>query len=330
MSNIFKRIKESLSLSNKRVRRVAMSPFYVLSLLPYRALYVLSDCLYIILYRIIGYRKKVVRYNLDMVFPEKGEKERKEIERRFYRWLGDYFVETLKLLSVGKETFLKHVRFEGVEEMERCFDEGQHCAAMLGHYGNWELLSATDLALKRWGTHTVKQDGGTATKPVTCGLIYHPLHNKYFDLLFMEIRQALHGVCIPKKNILRKLVEYRRENRLTLFGYIADQSPKWENIHLWLNFLGRETPVFTGAERIMRKMENAVFYVDAERPRRGQYVFTFKLITREPSNMDKNEITRRYFEMLEESIRRDPAIYLWSHNRWKRTHEEFECRNRER
>ncbi len=317
-------MRTSLSLSNRWVRRLAMFPFHALSLLPYRALYVISDCIYIILYHLVRYRRPVVRHNIDMVFKGENEKERNGVERRFYRWLSDYFVETVKLLGVSDSTFLKHVRFEGAEEIERCFDSGQHCAAMLGHYGNWELLSATDIAFKRWGTRAAGRANDGNRPPAVCGLIYHPLHSRYFDHLFMEIRQAMRGVCISKKDILRKLVTYRREGRMTLFGYIADQSPKWGNIHLWLDFLGQETPVFTGAERIIRKMDNAVFYVDAERPARGQYVFTFRLITREPSKMGEHEITRRYFEMLEESIRRDPTIYLWSHNRWKRTREEYE------
>ncbi|MDY4019446.1 MAG: lysophospholipid acyltransferase family protein [Prevotella sp.] len=319
-----KKIKESFSLSNRGMRMVALSPFYALSLLPYRVLYILSDCIYIILYYIVGYRREVVRKNMRRSFPEKNEHEMKTLERKFYRWLSDYFVETLKMMSVSDSTFLKHVRFEGAEELEKCFDRGQHCAAMLGHYGNWELLSATDLAFGRWSKHAADNGSDGKRKPAVCGLIYHPLHNRFFDVLFIEIRQALRGVCIPKKDILRRLVEYRREGQMTLFGYIADQSPKWVNIHLWLNFLGQETPVFTGAERIIRKMNNAVFYVDAERPRRGQYVFTFKPITLNPAEMEQDEITRRYFEMLEESIRRDPALYLWSHDRWKRTREEYE------
>lgn len=116
---------------------------------------------------------------------------------------------------------------------------------------------------------------------------------------------------------------------MSLFGYIADQSPKWENIHLWIPFLHHDTPVFTGAERIIRKMNNAVFYVDMERPRRGHYVCTFRLITREPAQWEEHELTRRFFVMLEESIRREPACYLWSHDRWKRTHEEYDRRVRE-
>ena len=295
-------------------------------MLPYCVLYVIADFFYLIIYYIVGYRKRVVKKNLAKAFPEKSDKERKEIERKFYRWLCDYFVETLKLLSVSDKTFLKHVRFEGFDVVEQCFAEGQDCAGILGHCGNWEYLSASDLGLTSWGFRAVDNGSKATSKAAVCGLIYHPLSNKIFDRLFLEIRQAMRGVCVPKKDILRYLVNYRREGRKTLFGYIADQAPKWENIHLWLDFLNQETPVFTGAERIISKMNNAVFYINVERPKRGQYVFTYKLMTREPSKMEHGELTRRYFELLEENIRRNPVIYLWTHDRWKRTREEFDRR----
>ncbi len=285
--------------------------FYLFSLLPFRVLYFFSDGFYLVVYRLIGYRKKVVRNNLTSSFPEKDIQEIKSIERKFYHFFCDYFVETIKLLSITPETLAKHLEYRGVEEMEKCFDKGQTCAAILGHYCNWEYLSTVGVAFKRH-------------PEAVMGLIYHPLYNKVFDRLFIDIRQHLGGVCIPKKDILRYLVKYRRENRMSLFGYISDQGPKWNNIHLWLPFLNHDTPVFTNGEKIIRKMNNAVFYVDMERPERGKYVVTFKLITLTPGELEENAITRQFFAMLEETIRREPHLYLWSHNRWKRTHEEFD------
>lgn len=287
--------------------------FYAISLLPYRALYCIADIFYIIIYYIVGYRKKVVRKNLSSSFPEKSRKELRAIERGFYRWLCDYAVEALKLLSVSDKTLLKHIEFRNVEELEQHFDRGQTCAAILGHYCNWELLSATGLAFTRH-------------KDAVCGLIYHPLRNRAFDELFKSLRHSKGGVCIPKKDILRYLVTYKREKRMWLFGYISDQAPKWENIHLWLPFLNHDTPVFTGGERIMRKMNDAVFYVDMERPRRGKYVCTFRLITDDSASLPPNAITERFFQMLETTVRRDPRFYLWSHDRWRRTHEEYNRR----
>ncbi|MCR4602288.1 MAG: lysophospholipid acyltransferase family protein [Prevotella sp.] len=283
----------------------------LLSLLPFWILYGLADCFFVLIFYLVRYRRKVVRKNLAASFPEKGEKELKKTERQFYRWLCDYGVETIKLLTISDKNLLKRIEFRGVEQLEHCFDQGQDCAAILGHYCNWEWLSATGLAFQRH-------------PDAVMGLIYHPLYSDAFDRLFIDIRSAHGGSCIPKKDILRHLLTLRDKQQHYLFGYISDQAPRWMNIHLWLRFLNQDTPVFSGGERIMRKMKNAVFYVDMERPCRGRYICTFRLISREPWQLDEHAVTMRFFALLEESIRRQPAYYLWTHNRWKRTKEEFD------
>ena len=224
--------------------KIVYALFYAISLLPFRLLYCIADFEYFMMYRVIKYRRGIVRKNLTTSFPEKSEEEIVDIEKKFYRWFSDYFFEAA------------------------------------------------------------------------------------FDELFKRIRShEENGVVVPKKDILRYLVDYKRKGIMSIFGYISDQGPKWENIHLWLPFLNHpETPVFTGGERIMRKMNDAVFYVEMSRPKRGYYTATYKLITREPNSLPEHEITRRFFQMLEETIRKNPPYYLWTHNRWKRTREEFDKR----
>lgn len=285
--------------------------FYLVSKLPYRTLYVISDIANLVLYHIVRYRRDIVRRNITSAFPEKSLEECISIERGFYKWFCDYFVETVKLMSVSRQELLSRIEFRGIDKIEECFDRGQTCAGILGHYGNWELLSATGLVIKKHPEAVI-------------GLIYHPLRSQLFDRLFINMRQSMGGVCVPKKDILRYLVSFRSQNLMNLFGYIADQAPRYRNIHLWLPFLNHDTPVFTGAERIMRKMNNAVFYIDVERPERGKYIYTFKLMTDKPGEMPEFEITKKFFVMLEQTIRREPRFYLWSHNRWKRTREEFD------
>ena len=285
--------------------------FYLVSKLPYRALYVISDIANLVLYHIVRYRRDIVRRNITSAFPEKSLEECISIERGFYKWFCDYFVETVKLMSVSRQELLSRIEFRGIDKIEECFDRGQTCAGILGHYGNWELLSATGLVIKKHPEAVI-------------GLIYHPLRSQLFDRLFINMRQSMGGVCVPKKDILRYLVSFRSQNLMNLFGYIADQAPRYRNIHLGLPFLNHDTPVFTGAERIMRKMNNAVFYIDVERPERGKYIYTFKLMTDKPGEMPEFEITKKFFVMLEQTIRREPRFYLWSHNRWKRTREEFD------
>ena len=287
--------------------------FYAISLLPFRLLYVLADIECFMLYHVIRYRRGVVRRNLVTSFPDKSEQEIVQIEKRFYHWFCDYFFEAVKLLSISDAELCRRFTIINSEEVEQCFKEGQDVAAILGHYCNWEWLSCVgmNLPLER-----------------ETGLIYHPLRNKAFDNLFRKLRShEKHSRVIPKQDILRYVLSRKKEGIRNICGYISDQGPKWKNIHLWLPFLNHEhTPVFTGGERIMRKMNNAVFYVEMSRPKRGYYTATYKLITRTPNALEPDGITRRFFQMLEQTIRREPAYYLWSHNRWKRTKEEFDRR----
>lgn len=287
--------------------------FYTLSLLPFRILYGMADIGYVLLYYIIRYRRGVVRKNLVTAFPEKSIDDIKTIERKFYHWFCDYFLEAIKLLSISDKELRRRFTIINSEEVEQCFQEGQDVAAILGHYCNWEWLSCVGMNLP---------------PEREIGLIYHPLRNKTFDYLFRKLRShEQNGHVIPKKDILRYVVTKKREGVRNICGYISDQGPKWTNIHLWLPFLNHEyTPVFTGGERIIRKMNNAVFYVEMSRPKRGYYTATYKLITREPNTLPADDITRRFFCLLEETIRQEPAFYLWSHNRWKRTKEEFDRR----
>lgn len=287
--------------------------FYTLSLLPFRILYGMADIGYVLLYYIIRYRRGVVRKNLVTAFPEKSIDDIKTIERKFYHWFCDYFLEAIKLLSISEKELRRRFTIINSEEVEQCFQEGQDVAAILGHYCNWEWLSCVGMNLP---------------PEREIGLIYHPLRNKTFDYLFGKLRShEQNSHVIPKKDILRYVVTKKREGVRNICGYISDQGPKWANIHLWLPFLNHEyTPVFTGGERIMRKMNNAVFYVEMSRPKRGYYTATYKLITREPNTLPADDITRRFFCLLEETIRQEPAFYLWSHNRWKRTKEEFDRR----
>ena len=293
--------------------KIVYAFFYAISLLPFRLLYCVADFEYFMMYYVIKYRRGIVRKNLTTSFPEKSEEEIVDIEKKFYRWFSDYFFEAVKLLSISDKELRRRFKVYNSEEVEQCFQEGQDVAAILGHYCNWEWLSCVGIKLP---------------KTRIIGLIYHPLRNQAFDELFKRIRShEENGVPVPKKDILRYLVDYKRKNIRSIFGYISDQGPKWENIHLWLPFLNHpETPVFTGGERIMRKMNDAVFYVEMSRPKRGYYTATYKLITRNPNSLPDHEITRRFFQMLEEPIRRNPPYYLWTHNRWKRTKEEFDKR----
>jgi len=287
---------------------IVFAVWYVFSLLPLRIHYVLSDLLFWLLYGVVGYRKAVIRKNLRESFPEKSEEELRKIARGYYHFFCDYIVETIKMMTISKENIRRRLTFKGTELVDEIVESGQSCAVYLGHLCNWEWVTSLPL----W-----------VTPKAQCGQIYHPLENKEFDRLFLYSRQRFGATCIAMQDTLREIVNYRSKNQPVVIGYISDQVPFWTNIHHWVDFLHHDTPVLTGTERIAKKVNHAVFFLDVHRVRRGYYEAEFKLMTREPRKMDDFEITDIYFKLLEESIRRAPEFWLWSHNRWKRTREEF-------
>lgn len=158
-------------------------------------------------------------------------------------------------------------------------------------------------------------------KDIACGQIYHPLENEAFDKLFLYLRNRLGAKCIPMEESIRKIVKMRQEGKPIVIGYIADQVPHWRNIHYFTDFLHHDTPVLTGTERIVRKMNHAVYYLDVQRLKRGYYQAEFKFLTDKPNECKEFEITEMYFRALEKTIQRQPPFWLWTHNRWKRTRE---------
>ena len=285
--------------------------WYIISLLPLKIHYVFSDILFFFVFYILNYRRRIVWVNLVTSFPEKPEEELKEIERGFYHWFCDYIVETIKLLTISKSELQKRMIIKGTENINKCILEGQSCAIYSGHYCNWEWMSSLPLWI---------------TPKAEFVQIYHPLENKAFDQLFLKLRQRFNGVCTPMSETLRKAINDQKVGKFTVTGYISDQAPHWSNIHHWCNFLNHDTPVLTGAERIIRKFNQAVFYLDMHRTKRGYYEAELKLITNESKTKNEFEITDIYFKLLESTIRNHPEFWLWSHKRWKRTREKFNLR----
>lgn len=282
--------------------------FKIISRVPLRLNYLLGDVVSALLYGVVRYRRKIVDSNLRSSFPEMSEKDLRQTARRFYRFLGEYFVETLALASMSEKEMRKRMRFENMEAIDEYLRQGRPVSLMLGHYCNWEWCSTIPLHLS------------ARCRPLQ---IFHPLSNKDADKAFLMLRSRFGATSVAMADTLRAIVGARREGLPTVTGYIADQAPLYESTHLFVDFLHHDTPVLTGAEKISRKLSAAMFYCDMRREKRGHYVCRCVEITPDASAEQPFAPTRRYWEMLEASIRRQPHLWLWSHNRWKRTREGF-------
>jgi KDO2-lipid IV(A) lauroyltransferase len=285
--------------------RVSYGLFYcgVMSMawLPLRVLYVLSNGLYFLIRYVARYRRKVVRESLAASFPEKTKEERLRIEKAFYRHFADYIVETVKLARIGKAEVQRRAHLNNPELVNGLFAAGHTCVVLLMvHYGNWEWFSASK---ERFEGETYQ--------------IYKPLHNQAVDRFFIRLRERFGSRGMKRDNTFRDMVRIKQEGQRATIIFLADQRPAPNNVHYHTQFLNRDTPMLTGPERIARKLNFPVVFLDTRKLKRGYYTIDFELITDKPRETPEHWITEQYARRAEACIRRDPAYWLWTHKRWK-------------
>jgi Kdo2-lipid IVA lauroyltransferase/acyltransferase len=277
-------------------------PFiYLISVLPFPVLYVFSDFLYLVIYYVIGYRKKVVLENMRNAFPEKSDAEIRRICKEFFKYLCDLVLETIKTMTISKKEIISHCRFDpaSFDLLSRLAGENKSIIMVMGHYGNWE-----------WAGHPYS----LLLKKFQLFVLYHPVENKHFDKLMYDIRTRNGTKLIDMKHTYKEMLAHRNEVTTTVF--IADQTPQPSSAY-WTTFLNQETPVFKGSEVIARKLNLPVVYAYMKRVKRGYYEMFAELLTENPAAMADGELTELHTKRLEQQIMAQPETWLWSHRRWK-------------
>lgn len=276
-------------------------PFiYLLSLLPFPILYLVSDGLYVILYYVIGYRKEVVLQNLRNSFPDKSDGEIKRIRKDFYHYLCDLTLETFKTLTISKGDMLKHCSFqpETLKLFNKLAEEKKSIILVMGHWGNWE-----------WAGNSCSLLFGHQLY-----VIYHPLSNKYFDGLIYRMRTRFGTKLIAMKDTYKEMANKRKE--LSATAFIADQTPSPEGA-FWTTFLNQDTPIFKGTEKIAQRMNYPVVFGRVKRIKRGYYEISAEILFENPAQTEPDMISKSHTKALERDILAQPEIWLWSHRRWK-------------
>lgn len=295
-------------MRSKLVYWLAYAGMWLLALLPLKILYILSDVLCFLLYRVAHYRLRTVRTNLKNSFPEKDKTELREIERKFYQYLCDYMLEEIKLMGISFEELCRRMEYENKEIFLDMIEKYGGIILLIPHYANFEWIIGMG-AIMRKGDLPVQ--------------VYKPLQNKYLDELFRVIRSRFGGYNVPKHSTAREVIKLRNEGKRIVLGLITDQSPNRSEAHYWTTFLNQDTVFMDGAERIAKMMSYPVFYCELIKNRRGYCKVVFDLVTEYPKTTAEGEITEIFARRLEQTIRREPAYWFWSHKRWKLKREEM-------
>ena len=274
----------------------------LLSCLPFGVLYILSDFLYYVVYYVIRYRREVVRKNLTESFPEKSEQEILCIEKEFYHSFVDIILESCKLASISKDEMKRRMTFKNVDYVNTVLRNGKSIALYLGHYANWEWCSSIPLHLD---------------KNVIGAQIYHKLSNKNMDRLMLDIRERMGAVCVDMHKTARYVTEISAEKKISIIGFIADQSPRKKDSRYFLHFLNHNTPVLTGTEKIVKHYGLEAFFLSVKRVKRGYYEAEFIQLHDNPQSLPDFKLTDIYYQMLEKCIIENPELYLWTHKRFR-------------
>jgi KDO2-lipid IV(A) lauroyltransferase len=273
---------------------------WIITLLPLGILYLFSDILFLLLYYFPSYRRKVVTENLRNSFPEKSAKEIALIGRKFYRHLADLFIETLKLTHLNNKELTKRFTIKNPELLETLYNSGRDLVVVHSHYNNWEWLVCLPLYTR-----------------YKCISIFKPVHNKLFSRLMNNYRSRNNMGLTPMKQVVREIIENRKRQIRTLYGFIADQTPAKAEIRYYTTFLNQDTPVFLGIEKIAAKYDMAVVFFNVQKTRRGYYNLTVELLFDRTNGLPEYKVTETHVRRLEEVIRENPEYWIWSHRRWK-------------
>lgn len=286
--------------SNTIINKIIIGSLKALSRLPFPVIYGLADFLSYILQYVAGYRRRVIRENLRNAFPEKSEKEIRQLMRAFYVHFCDISLETAKGWNMTREDFAKRVTIKGTEEMNKLADKGKSVVLLAMHYNNWEWSSVTQAYLKHQYL-----------------VVYNPVRgNPMFEEYLLAMREKFGAKTIPFHKSARTLVDFHKMERPVCLALGGDQRPPIVT-PFWTTFLNQEACFNSGPEKIAKRTNQPVFFFLTRKVKRGHYEIEFIPLIENPADLSHEEILLTYVRTMEKYIREAPEYYLWSHKRWK-------------
>lgn len=273
---------------------------WIISKLPFRVLYFLSDFFFLIVYYIVGYRKKIVFDNLKTAFPNKSNEELNTLTKKALRHFTDFIFETIKTFTISEKEIKKRFKYKNLKVLTDLEKEKRSVILMGAHYGNWE-----------WIIYLSKL---TSFLPIAA---YTKIGNSYFEKVIKSSREKFGAIFVKTSNIITTIERNKKENKPAIYGFLSDQSPQLHKAYYWQNFLGAFVPVITGAEVLSKKHDFIIVNYNVTRVKRGFYEIDFEVLTKTPRDFEDYQITDIYLKKTEENIKKQPEFYLWTHKRFK-------------
>ena len=273
---------------------------WIISILPFRILYLFSDFVYVLVYYILGYRKKTVRSNLAKALPHLSAEERKRIEKKFFHHMCDMFLEMIKTMTISRKEMEKRFRFTNLDVYLDLEKKGKSIALMVAHYATYEWVISMNYKINFKGY-----------------AIYKKIANPYFDKLVKNIRSRFKAYLITTKETSFTIIKNNDEHTLSVYGFASDQTPRRSDSMHWYHFMGIETPIHTGAETLAKKFDMNMIFLKVKKVKRGYYEASFEVLSEDVKSIPDYQISETFMDKVEQQILEAPEFYLWTHKRWK-------------
>lgn len=271
----------------------------LISLLPFWVLHRISDVLFLLIYYIVGYRKKLVLENIQRSFPHKSAEEIRRIRKEFYRHFADLMVESLKSSTMGQKAFQKRYFITNQHLLDAYYEKGKSIIILSPHTGNWEWIFSLVPVI-----------------PYDVYAVYQRLTNPNMDAYIRKTRQRYGAMMIPTTQTFKIIMNAADRGDQFLTWFAADQSARPKKAH-WVQFLNQETSFHKGYEDLAKETNQPVVFLDIRKVKRSFYELELHVITDDPQSLPEGAIVQEFARLTEKRIKEDPPYWLWSHRRWK-------------
>lgn len=273
---------------------------YLISKMPLKILYIFSDIIFFLNYNFVGYRKKIITQNLKNSFPEKSAKEIAEIRKKFYLNFSDYLAETIKSFTMSeKET---KVRMQHINQhlFHEAKAEGKNIILLAGHVFNWEWMNTL----------------ATIVPQENCHPVYRRVNSNFWEDQMKKVRSKFGNVALEANEVILNIFRNKNDGN-SIYLFVADQTPHSSHVNYGLEFLNQRTPAFIGYDKLATRMDMVFLYTEMKKVKRGYYQINYYRIEPDGEKFVNNEVVRKFHRLLENTIKKRPDNYLWSHRKWK-------------
>lgn len=273
---------------------------FLISKLPLKILYIFSDIIFFLNFYFAGYRKKIITQNIKNSFPEKSSEEIKEIRKKFYLNFSDYLVETVKSFSISETE--SRVRMQHINQhlFHEAKAEGKNIILLAGHVFNWEWINALAKIIPQSHCHPV----------------YRKVNSDFWENQMKKVRNKFGNEALEANEVIKNIFRNSNDGD-SAYMFVADQTPHFSHVNYGLNFLNQKTPAFIGYDKLATRMDLVFIYCEMKKVKRGFYQVNYHRIYPDGEKFENNEVVKKFHKLLENTIRKNPDNYLWSHRKWK-------------